>query len=1024
MVLTTYGRSTGFCIDPIEKKPLNHFYPGTPVLSFGTAGCNLGCKFCQNWDISKSRETEKLSAIASPASIANAAKANQCHSVAFTYNDPVIWAEYAIDTAKECHNLGIKTVAVTAGYITPEARPDFFGHMDAANVDLKAFTEDFYFSVTASHLQPVLDTLIYLKHETDVWFEITNLIIPNANDSADELRRMCNWVFEKLGPDVPIHFSAFHPDYRMLDRPRTPPETLFRAHEIAKKAGIRFPYIGNIHDSQRQNTYCPGCGELLIQRDWYQLGRYEIIDSKCRFCKHPIPGHFGDSAETWGARRQPIQIQQFEQSPINISMPSPTSTPTIPKFTDHQKRALLELTAKTITDAVGGSGISDSESSLKNSEFSKIKIDGVFVSLHKGESLRGCCGMLGGNLSLTDAIKHAATRTALHDHRFPPVAPVELPDLTIDVSILSPSKVLDVAPGDRPSAIEVGRHGLRIRRGEQGGLLLPQVATEQKWNAAQFLQAVCRKAGLPLDAWQYPDVVLETFEGTVFGMPMSELQTIKEMSNIRTSGQVANTFLNPTQLVQLTRWIQQNFFAIQSGATPLYYAPDIPDANVCGLVITVQDQATGKQINATQIQMRPTLAMQSNLFQMTESLAKRLYNPAAQEKSKWNFSIAVLTDPVLAPKSNEQSLSGLNVDTKTQAILASSREGFVLAWDKGQSSDSFLNSIVAIPQFQQNAPELMQYRCWTLSDKHAVVSFNQQQSAKSSKTGSGDFFERQPALAGRFYPADDPQRDAMVEQLVKRASEKYQFNLRSEIGSKSLLAIMTPHAGLVYSGEVAAAVWSQIEIPRDVIVISPKHTRLGANWAAAPHNAWRLSNNVIVPGNPELAKLLTQSLDGIELDAAAHQQEHGIEVQLPFLHKLAPETRVTALAIGGGSFAQIQHAGEQLAKVIEQLQEKPLLVISSDMNHFADDQENRRRDSLALQAFDSLDAERLLRVCQENQISMCGVIPAAIVLETLRHIGSNVESKQIAYATSGEVSGQLDRVVGYAGTLLIGTRVC
>src|SRR4051794_10053798 len=262
MVLTTYGRSTGFCIDPIEKKPLNHFYPGTSVLSFGTAGCNLGCKFCQNWDISKSREGARLSEQATPRAIAEAARALGCKSGAFTYKHPGIRAEYAIDPARACRAAGVKTVAVTAGYITPEARGPFFEFMDAANVDLKGFTEHFYKHVTYSHLRPVLDTLAWLKAETDVWFEITNLVIPRENDSDDEFRRMCGWVLEKCGDDVPVHFTAFHPDFRMRDRANTPHETLVRAYDIARDAGLKFVYVGNVHDTTRQSTYCPHCGKL------------------------------------------------------------------------------------------------------------------------------------------------------------------------------------------------------------------------------------------------------------------------------------------------------------------------------------------------------------------------------------------------------------------------------------------------------------------------------------------------------------------------------------------------------------------------------------------------------------------------------------------------------------------------------------------------------------------------------------------------------------------------------------------
>src|SRR4029077_19522641 len=240
MVLTTYGRSSGFCVDPVEKKPLNHFYPGTSVLSFGTAGCNLACKFCQNWDISKSREMDRLVDEASPEGIARAAQRSGAQSVAFTYNDPTIFAEYAMDCADACHALGVHTVAVTAGYIYPEPRRELYAKIDAANVDLKAFTDEFYWKTCAAHLEPVKDTLRYLVHETNVWTEITTLVIPTLNDSDAELTALAEWVAGDLGVDVPIHFSAFHPDYKMNDLPSTPPETLRRARAIARKAGLRY----------------------------------------------------------------------------------------------------------------------------------------------------------------------------------------------------------------------------------------------------------------------------------------------------------------------------------------------------------------------------------------------------------------------------------------------------------------------------------------------------------------------------------------------------------------------------------------------------------------------------------------------------------------------------------------------------------------------------------------------------------------------------------------------------------------
>ena len=312
MVLTTWGRSSGFCVDPIEKKPLNHFLPGTPVLSFGTAGCNLTCTFCQNWDISKSREIDTLADQATPETIARAAAALGCRSVAFTYNDPVIFLEYAVDAAQACRERGIRTVAVTAGYVKPEARRELFSHMDAANVDLKGFTDRFYHKLCSGHLEPVLDTLRYLKHETRVWFEVTTLLIPGENDADEELHAASEWIVANLGIDVPWHFSAFHPDFRMRDKPATPVATLQRARAIARGHGIRHVYTGNVHDEAGQSTWCHHCGAKLIGRDWYVLSDWNLdAEGRCTQCATPCAGVFEPSPGTWGARRQPVRLADF-----------------------------------------------------------------------------------------------------------------------------------------------------------------------------------------------------------------------------------------------------------------------------------------------------------------------------------------------------------------------------------------------------------------------------------------------------------------------------------------------------------------------------------------------------------------------------------------------------------------------------------------------------------------------------------------------------------------------------------------
>ncbi len=307
--LFSYGRSSGFCIDPIEKKPLNHFLPGTPVLSFGTAGCNLACKFCQNWDMSKSREMDTLADEASPDMLVSAALEHHCKSIAYTYNDPVIFTEYAVDVAKAAHLKNIKSVAVTAGYICPEPRKDFFQHIDAANIDLKAFTEDFYHKICGAHLKDVLETLVYVRHSTDTWLELTTLLIPGENDSDAELEKMTRWVVAELGPDVPMHFTAFHPDWKMMDHPATPPKTLTRARELAMANGVRYAYTGNVYDPKGQSTHCHQCQATLIARNGYWLEGWGLDDNgRCSNCSTPLPGVFESRPGHWGNRRVPIRM--------------------------------------------------------------------------------------------------------------------------------------------------------------------------------------------------------------------------------------------------------------------------------------------------------------------------------------------------------------------------------------------------------------------------------------------------------------------------------------------------------------------------------------------------------------------------------------------------------------------------------------------------------------------------------------------------------------------------------------------
>ena len=973
MVLATYGKSTGFCIDPIEKKPLNHFLPGTPVLSFGTAGCNLGCKFCQNWDISKSREVARLSDQATPDDIAAAAEESGCRSVAFTYNDPVIWAEYAIDTATACRSVGIKSVAVTAGYITPDARREFFGAMDAANIDLKAFTEDFYYKLTGAHLDSVLDTIRFVVNETDCWVELTNLIIPDANDDGDELRRMCDWILTAVGDAVPVHFTAFHPDFRMRDRPRTRHETLINAFDVARDAGLKYVYVGNVHDVARQSTYCPNCCQLLIERDWHQLGRYALDGNRCNHCGHEIAGEFESSPGTWGQKRQPIRIESKSTSSV---METTKSIGTLDLPCIHQA-------ACRAVQAVVNDQPFDVHQQL--GELADTPISGIFVTLKRGETLRGCCGSQGNQVDLATALVESATRTAKHDPRMAPIAPIELPHLNVSVSVLGPPKAITATGDARADQVEIGKHGLRIRHHNKAGLLLPVVAKERNWNPRQFLDAVCTKAGLPPGAWRSEDAEVQIFDGIDYGHPMiMESDTVDEVG-----------LFNDEELTTLRDWIQSNIVAFQAGAAPVYYAAEVPDRPVAGVVLNVSPDPQQPPVGWMQLSIRESMPLQSTLLKLTEVAAKSLRNHAWVEG--WRADVATLSAIIHHGTDEEHDFS--EVDCANRALIAMDGRRWATAMDPNQTPQTLLDITLDCQPFRAQITQIYSARC-----DSTAPSFKLSSGPSANTTVS----TREPAVSGTFYPAIDGEREALVDQLI---------NGLPSVGKRQVAAAMVPHAGLRFSGRIAADIWSRIDLPKTLLIIGPKHTNRGVDWAVAPHDRWKLSDTTSVAGDLNLARQIADSVPGMQLDADAHSAEHGIEVQLPLLHRIAPQTKITAIAISGGTRQELQTAAAALANVIKSLDQPPLLVISSDMNHFADDEENRRRDQLALDQLERKDPDGLLDVCQSENISMCGQLPAALVLWTLQALGQETTYDLVAYDTSASTSGDRSRVVGYAGVL-------
>ena len=1005
MKLTTYGRSTGFCIDPIEKKPLNHFYPGTPVLSFGTAGCNLGCRFCQNWDISRSREVERLSELAMPDMIAEAARRSSCRSVAYTYNDPIIWAEYAIDTAAACRQLDIKSVAVTAGYITPEARPDFFHAMDAANVDLKAFTEDFYHKVTYSHLQPVLDTLRWLKHESDVWFEITNLIIPQANDSPDELKQMCDWILEAVGADVPLHFSAFHPDFRMTDRGRTPHETLLQAKQIAQTVGVKFVYLGNVNDVQNQSTWCPNCGQILIERDWHELGKYNLKTDRCGKCNYRIPGHFEQQPGDWGRKRQPVKIGGYAESksiqsqliqlgnvstqPQQKSTTMTSAVTTSPQFTEDQESAIHKAACEIVAATVYGRTPELSDPTIAGTASESVM--GIFVTLKRGGQLRGCCGSVGRPMNLQMALGESSRRTVTDDQRFPRVSATELPHLSLDVTVLFNFEAVEQQGTDRAGAVEVGKHGVRLAMGPKSGLFLPVVAVEQEWDAETFLNQLCRKAGLPMTAWKDSASELTRFEGRMIERPIDK--------NVLVNDTPFAFSYTQQQIDALAHFAKSNVQALVQGAVPGCFPSGIADGTVDGIALKLAFSDSDQSAHFSQLQFRNGYPLQTTLLNLTQAAANWVKsNPTVQPLlNRAKADIVLFREPAMHGVVDEVDLSG--IDPAQRAIMV--REGQRASWCFARDLTVDEVFAKAVELACVGAPDAAQvFSAATMSNASEISNTNVPQ----PQTGQGI---RKPAVAGRFYPSANGALDAIVKKCLGDVPEEKQ----------SWPAVMVPHAGLQYSGSIAAGVLKQIEIPDTVIVIGPKHTPMGVDWAVAPHDGWQLPNGEMA-SDPELASLLAERIEGLQLDSAAHAQEHCIEVELPLLHALAPETKVVGITIGGGNLKRCITFGQQLALLISEMESRPLLIISSDMNHFATDDENRRLDELALAAMESLDPAALHDTVTTNSISMCGALPAVIVMETLLSLDLLDTIKRCGYSTSADVTGDESRVVGYAGMLL------
>jgi AmmeMemoRadiSam system protein B/AmmeMemoRadiSam system protein A len=616
---------------------------------------------------------------------------------------------------------------------------------------------------------------------------------------------------------------------------------------------------------------------------------------------------------------------------------------------------------------------------------------GTFVSLKRRGRLRACCGLFGKPTALADALVQAARHTATEDVRLPPMSRTELPYLDLEVWLLHSVKPVTATGMGRLSEVTIGRHGLHIRRGDASGLLLPSVAVENHFDAEAFLDQVCRKASLPPAAWKEDDTHLVTFEGHAISAPFDQPLAAEAAAT-------PSVFLAASELTRLAEHCCNNILALRRGAMANCYARGCADGTAHGISIALRLPDSPDVPRFSKLSLRPGLPLQATLYGLAEGAAKALATQGVgpQALAGLRVDLTVLWDPAMHGTVMEPDLDGMDPARRAVLVL----EGTKWAWvyDAQKSARELVTAATREAQVRSLGSALMVSLATISTEASAVVT-----EVPRPRPGPK---VRPPAVAGRFYPAEAEALWKVIDGLLGKATPQ----------REPWPAVLVPHAGLRYSGKIAAAVFRSIEIPEVVIVLGPKHTRQGSEWAVAPHEAWALPG-ATVASDPTLARELAAAISDLQLDALAHQREHSIEVQLPLLARLAPRTRVVGITVGAGDLHRCRQFASGLAEVLRGRPDKPLLVISSDLNHYASDPENRRLDGIALSALEHLDPAAVYETMAQHRISMCGLVPAVVVLETLRHLGSLQRSQRIAYGTSADISGDLSRVVGYAGML-------
>ena len=645
------------------------------------------------------------------------------------------------------------------------------------------------------------------------------------------------------------------------------------------------------------------------------------------------------------------------------------------RLDDHQRQEVLQLAAQALLAALDGGPLPRVEK-----PWGQQPVWGAFVTLKRAGHLRACCGVLGRSFPLAEAVVQAAWRTAREDHRFPALRRSELPYQTVEVSLLHGQEVLPQTAEGRLRAIEIGRDGLVIRHAGRSGLLLPQVAEEQGWDAETFLRQVCVKAGLPTTAWEDPRAHLERFEA---------LRCQEEWAAL-VEGEVPTepAIVSPQSLDALERAVAANVAALREGQTPSYVLPGLPDGEVDGLALWLGDSQSPEAAWIRYV-LRGGVPLQATLYQLAEAAA-RSHVQGAPHLAVFHQTHYLGFGPGFDRRGFDPTRRALAVIEQGHMSVVFDRELNVDAlWQRIESDGG-----VAARTMARVVSVVAESAC----DRFFVTT-----RPRPKRNG----MVRPPAVAGQFYPGSARGLEHLLDELWPAG----------EVRRRAAPAVMVPHAGLIYSGHIAADVLRRVEIPQDVIIVCPKHTPHGVPWAVAPVATWQLPGEPVA-GNLALAERLADQIDGLELDEAAHRREHAIEVELPILRRLRPDVRVVGVAIGGGTLEEVRALGDQLAAVVEASSPRPLLVISSDMNHYLDDATTRKLDRMALDAMATGDPAELYRTVRTHNITMCGVLPAVAVMESVRAVAGAVRYDEVAYDTSARVSGDDQRVVGYAGVIL------